>query len=382
MHHIVSSSLKQIRGLFLSLLLLLASEPINAQYLTTDGSYFKPFSYEDLARPIIQAQQEYNRTMTAINQLGKYINDVLDLNIDDQLKSELISELKNLDKVGIALENTGQIANAKKSYNTICRNINNSIEKYNGRVAQRTRAADLQRGNAVNSAKSELVFGADPNLSNTNMSSGDSGASLNSSYPIVHISYDSPIKGYSIFIDCYPTDKKELKPGKTAYASWSPADITLRNRRTGKDIVIHDVEILLPEWGDDDHVVKQEERITLHYKPFDAKGPLIPPGNDQIVFFADIDFDGQDEFLVNSYRAGAQWANTYVAYNLYEDKAEMIVYPPFDSFEDYRIEFDVKHRTVKSYYGTGVNLSSELFQFDGSGSAPILIKEQTKPLEE
>ena len=330
MHHIVSSSLKQIRGLFLSLLLLLASEPINAQYLTTDGSYFKPFSYEDLARPIIQAQQEYNRTMTAINQLGKYINDVLDLNIDDQLKSELISELKNLDKVGIALENTGQIANAKKSYNTICRNINNSIEKYNGRVAQRTRAADLQRGNAVNSAKSELVFGADPNLSNTNMSSGDSGASLNSSYPIVHISYDSPIKGYSIFIDCYPTDKKELKPGKTAYASWSPADITLRNRRTGKDIVIHDVEILLPEWGDDDHVVKQEERITLHYKPFDAKGPLIPPGNDQIVFFADIDFDGQDEFLVNSYRAGAQWANTYVAYNLYEDKAEMIVYPTFE----------------------------------------------------
>ena len=373
----------QIRGLVSSLILLLVTLPINAQFLTTDGSYFQPFSYEDLARPLIQVQQEYNRTMTAINQLGKYIHDVLDLNIDDQLRSELISELKNLDKVGIALENTRQIANARNGYNTICRNIIQDIEEYNGRVAQRTRAANEQRGRSTKSTnKSELVFGADPNLSNINSSSGNSGASQrNSSYPIVHISYDSPIKGYSIFIDCYPTDKKELSPGKTEYASWSPADITLHNRQTGKEIVIHDVEILLPEWANDDHIVKQEERVVLHYKPFDSKGPLIPPGNDQIVFFADIDFDGQDEFLVNTYRAGAQWANTYVAYNLSGDKAEMIVYPPFERFEDYRVEFDVKHRTVKSYYGTGAGMSSQLFQFDGSGKPPLLIKEQEEPLE-
>lgn len=109
--------------------------PVSAQYLNIKSRY-KALTYEELARPVREATQAYNQTMDQINDLVDYIVDVLGNNIDNQLRQEMNQELKRLDKVAEELSETGQIADARDSYNMIYRNVRNEIAMYNNRVAQ------------------------------------------------------------------------------------------------------------------------------------------------------------------------------------------------------------------------------------------------------
>lgn len=197
--------------------------------------------------------------------------------------------------------------------------------------------------------------------------------------PVVHISYDTPIEGYIVFIDWNPTDGYTITPGDSVYITWGPAEIVLHNSQTKKDITLSSNDITIPEWIHTERVIKAEESIVLHYEPFGTEDGVIPPGNEQLVFFSDIDFDGEKELILNYYKGGAQWANTYTAYNITEDGVEMIDYPPFfgdgERFEDYRFEFNVEKKTVKSHYRPLFVWFYRVYQFDGSGRAPVLIEE-------
>ena len=108
---------------------------LDAQYINIRPR-FRTFSYEELSRPIQQAQHEYNQTMTAINSLYEYIVNVLGQDIDVQLRRDLTSELNNLDTIAKKLSETGQISNARNDYNMVFRSVQKAIAYYNNRVAQ------------------------------------------------------------------------------------------------------------------------------------------------------------------------------------------------------------------------------------------------------
>ena len=198
--------------------------------------------------------------------------------------------------------------------------------------------------------------------------------------PIVHISYDTPINGFTVSIDWYPCKDYPVTPGDSVYITWGPADIVLHNDKTKKDILISSDGISVPKWIFTERELKAEESLVLHYTPFGTMEDVIPVGNEQIVAFADVDFDGEKELIINCYKGGAQEAaNTYTAFNLTDNGAEMIDYPPFfgkeERFEDYRVVFHSETKTVEGIYGTGINQYSKVYQFDGSGNATVIIRE-------
>lgn len=198
--------------------------------------------------------------------------------------------------------------------------------------------------------------------------------------PVVHISYDTPVDGYTIYVKWYPTDSISITPGDSAYITWGPADFNLHNNVTKKIISISSNGISVPEWIFTERKLNSEESLVLHYTPFGTMEDVIPVGNEQIVSFADVDFDGEKELIINCFKGGAQEAaNTYTAFNMTDNGAEMIDYPPFfgkeERFEDYRVVFHPETKTVESIYGTGINQYSKVYQFDGSGRAPVLLEE-------
>lgn len=196
-------------------------------------------------------------------------------------------------------------------------------------------------------------------------------------FPVVHISYDTPIEGFTVSFDWYPTEDYSIVPGDSVYITWGRAEIVLHNNQTKKDISLSSDGITVPEWVFTQRILKAEESMVLHYEPFRSEDEVIPPGNDQIVFFADVDFDGEKELIINSFKGGAQWANTYTAYNLTNNGAELIDYPPFfgieERFEDYRVIFHPENKAVEGIYGNGINQYSKVYKFDGSGGIPVCI---------
>lgn len=191
-------------------------------------------------------------------------------------------------------------------------------------------------------------------------------------FPIVHIYYNTLIEDYSVIIDWYPTDRKPISAGEIVLAEYGPADITLLNEKNGKKYVLTEECITIPNWLFE-HKIQDEETITLDYLPFESN-EIIPPGTDQLVFFADIDYDGNKEIVINCYKGGAQGANKYVAYKIVSGEVEKVTYAPFygkeERFEDYRIKFHIEDNTVESLRGTGPDTYSILYEFDGTGNKP------------
>ena len=194
-------------------------------------------------------------------------------------------------------------------------------------------------------------------------------------YPIVYVSYDTPVEGYDVSITWYPTDKEPVEEGSDHVAEFGSADISFRNGG-GKGFSIN-TYITIPEWFGKHPLVNDTEYLTLHYEPLSGE-EILPKGNDQIIIFTDIDFDGREELIINMYRGGAQFSNSYEAYKIINGKAVLVDYPPFygfdDWFQDYRLVFHPEDKTVECYRGTGVDQYSVIYQFDGTGNPPVKLE--------
>ena len=133
--------MKRLFSIIILIILNVAS--ISAQIVI--GSKFKPFTFEEMAIPLIRAQQAYNEMMGAIDELTEYIMNILASDIDSQMRNEMNAEYKAIQTVAKNLENTGNLNNARSGYNRVRNNVRQKIVNYNNRIAQaRQRAAQEQ----------------------------------------------------------------------------------------------------------------------------------------------------------------------------------------------------------------------------------------------
>ena len=198
-----------------------------------------------------------------------------------------------------------------------------------------------------------------------------SATDIEESRPIVHIYYDTPIEGYNILIDWYPLGKDKMGEDEQIPADFGPCTIYLKKDTLEIDITINGAWITIPEWFDSGRLIKcGEESVTLHYERVSGES-LIPPGNNQILIFADIDFDGEEELIVNGYKGGPQMSNSYSAYKITNCEAKEMRYGPFDGdedwFDDYHIEFIPEEKTIISHHSWFTNKSDNVYVFDGKG---------------
>lgn len=125
-----------MRRILLLAIAFFVSLSSHAQYLNTSGSHYNPFTYEELARPLIEMQRAQNQAVNNINELYSYIADVLGHDIDDQLRQEMNSELKTLDTIAKQLSSNGISASINNSISASYRRVSKSIAEYNNRVAK------------------------------------------------------------------------------------------------------------------------------------------------------------------------------------------------------------------------------------------------------
>lgn len=78
--------------------------------------------------------------------------------------------------------------------------------------------------------------------------------------------------------------------------------------------------------------------------------------DDSPFFFSDVDFDGEDEFIINRYKSGSRDSNAYDVYDVspygyFIQKTEA----PFTELENGQCEFDSENKTITVYGSNGWN---------------------------
>ena len=124
--------MKRLFSIIILIILNVAS--ISAQIVI--GSKFKPFTFEEMAIPLIRAQQAYNEMMGDIDELTEYIMNILASDIDSQMRNEMNAEYKTIQTVAKYLEDTGDIKYVRSRYNMIINSVRQKVVNYNNRIAQ------------------------------------------------------------------------------------------------------------------------------------------------------------------------------------------------------------------------------------------------------
>ena len=78
--------------------------------------------------------------------------------------------------------------------------------------------------------------------------------------------------------------------------------------------------------------------------------------DDSPFFFSDVDFDGEDEFIINRYKSGSRESNAYDVYDVspygyFMQKTEV----PFTELENGQCKFDSENKTITIYGSNGWN---------------------------
>ena len=106
---------------------------------------YSPFSFSDIATPLIIATEVHREVENRINNLKLYIIDALSKDIDDKLKNELNNEYARLRRLSENLNRNGVSQSIIHEFNSIYNDINSHIVSYNNRVEQRKREYEREQ---------------------------------------------------------------------------------------------------------------------------------------------------------------------------------------------------------------------------------------------
>ena len=157
--------------------------------------------------------------------------------------------------------------------------------------------------------------------------------------PRIYIKYKQPVNGYTVRVLWMPyTDESEetSETGSALLYFESESNHFYIQTRSYRDTAVYshtklkDGDILF--W---DYTPKKKDEILSEYSPF---------------FFSDVDFDGEDELLINEHRGGSRGTNSYEVYKIHPYYAEIIKDAPFANLENGNTEFDLKNKTITSSF--------------------------------
>lgn len=147
-------------------------------------------------------------------------------------------------------------------------------------------------------------------------------------FPRIYIKYKQPVNGYTVKVLWMPYtyNGKTCEAGKAVLYFESEDNHFYIQTRSYSDTAVYshtnlkDGDILF--W---DYTPKKKDEILSEYSPF---------------FFSDVDFDGEDELLINEHRGGSRGTNSYEVYKIHPYYAEIIKDAPFANLENGNTEFD------------------------------------------
>ncbi|GGK00088.1 hypothetical protein GCM10007084_24380 [Parabacteroides faecis] len=157
--------------------------------------------------------------------------------------------------------------------------------------------------------------------------------------PRVYIKYKQPINGYTVKVLWLPfTDKSgyTAETGNAVLHFESENNHFYIQTQSYRDTAVYshthlkDGDVLF--WN---YTPKKKGEILSKYSPF---------------FFSDVNFDGENELLINCYNGGSKGSNTYEVYKIHPYYAEIIKDAPFASLENDMTDFDLTNKTITCHY--------------------------------
>ena len=157
-------------------------------------------------------------------------------------------------------------------------------------------------------------------------------------FPRIYIKYKQPVNGYTVKVLWMPYtyNGKTCEAGKAVLYFESEDNHFYIQTRSYSDTAVYSHTNL--KYGDIlfwDYTTKKKDEILSEYSPF---------------FFSDVDFDGEDELLINEHRGGSRGTNSYEVYKIHPYYAEIIKDAPFANLENGNTEFDLKNKTITSSF--------------------------------
>ena len=174
--------------------------------------------------------------------------------------------------------------------------------------------------------------------------------------PRIFIKYKQPVNGYDVTVVCLPYNYTYDKERNTEI--WGNALLCFEKKdsrfyiynESFSDSVLYYVneqEVRDNMILELDYLPKSKNEYLSHNSPF---------------FFSDVDFDGEEELIINNWKCGIRHCNTYDVYKITNNDVKQLTEAPFvnptGKISNYNSEFDsvnktitIHKRTRSTYYG-------------------------------
>ena len=170
-------------------------------------------------------------------------------------------------------------------------------------------------------------------------------------HPRIFIKYKQPVNGYDVTVMCFPYNNTYDKERETEI--WGNALLYFEkedNRfyiynESFSDSVLYYVN---------EQEVRDNMILELDYLPKSTNEYL---SHNSPFFFSDVDFDGEEELIINNWRCGTRHCNTYDVYKITNNEVKQLTEAPFvnltGKISNYNSDFDSVNKTITIHKRTG-----------------------------
>ena len=174
--------------------------------------------------------------------------------------------------------------------------------------------------------------------------------------PRIFIKYKQPVNGYDVTVMCLPYnytyDKErntEIWGNALLYFEKEDSRFYIYNESFSDSVLyyVNEQEVRDNMILELDYLPKSKNEYLSHNSPF---------------FFSDVDFDGEEELIINNWKCGIRHCNTYDVYKITNNEVKQLTEAPFinptGKISNYNSEFDSVNKTItihkrigSAYYG-------------------------------
>lgn len=180
-------------------------------------------------------------------------------------------------------------------------------------------------------------------------------------HPRIFIKYKQPVNGYDVTVMCFPYnytyDKEretEIWGNALLYFEKKDSRFYIYNESFSDSVLYYtnEIEPINNMKLELDYLPKSANEYLSHNSPF---------------FFSDVDFDGEEELIINNWRCGIRYCNTYDIYKITTNGTEQLTEAPFvnptGKISDYNTEFNSISKTITVHKRTGGDNSDEIYKY-------------------